>query len=94
MNSMWCKNCNIETNGEKCRVCGRETYDDAQTKIYWCNHCRTPVIQGANMIDKETCPQYNKVMKYLATDIRPVFPNYKAAVSVIQKWKKEFPETY
>lgn len=80
---MWCKNCNIETNEEKCRVCGRETNDDAQTEIYWCNHCRTPVIQETNRTDKETCPQCNEVMKYIATDIRPVFPEERLLLEIL-----------
>lgn len=29
---MWCKNCNIETNEEKCPICGEETVEDYPTE--------------------------------------------------------------
>ena len=45
---MWCKNCNIETNEEKCPICGEETVEDYPTEVYWCEKCKVPVMQAVN----------------------------------------------
>ena len=65
---MWCKNCNIETNEEKCPICGTETVEDIPTEVLWCEHCKTPVIQEVNQVDKGICPICGNKMKYMATD--------------------------
>lgn len=71
---MWCRHCNIETEAEKCPICGSETVEDTPTEIYWCDDCKTPVIQEVNQVDKGICPICGKKMKYLSKDLRPVFP--------------------
>ena len=41
---MWCRKCNMETNGQVCPICGAETVEDLPTEIYWCRDCQIPVI--------------------------------------------------
>lgn len=53
---MWCKNCNMETNEKYCPVCGEETIEDLPVEVYWCSHCKIPVIQVANQADIGLCP--------------------------------------
>lgn len=53
---MWCKNCNIETNEEKCPICGEKTVEDYPTEVYWCDNCRVPVMQEVNQADNR-CKQ-------------------------------------
>ena len=80
---MWCKNCNIETNEEKCPICGTETVEDIPTEVLWCEHCNTPVIQEVNQVDKGICPICGNKMKYMATDIRPVFPEERLMLEIL-----------
>ena len=42
---MWCKFCNIETNEEKCPICGKSTSEDIPIEVYWCDNCMVPVIK-------------------------------------------------
>lgn len=57
---MWCKTCNIETNEERCPVCGSATVEDLPTEVYWCAHCEVPVIQVVTQADKGFCPYARK----------------------------------
>lgn len=71
---MWCKNCNMETNEKTCHICGEDTIEDLPVEIYWCSHCRTPIIQVAKQADKGICPLCKSKTKYMTADLRPVFP--------------------
>lgn len=71
---MWCTQCNIETNDTVCPICGATTIEDLPVEVYWCNNCCVPVIQTTNQADKGICPICGRVTKYLAADLRPVFP--------------------
>ena len=84
---MWCKNCNIETNEKKCPICCEETVEDYPTEVYWCNDCKVPIMQEVNQADKGICPRCGKLMKYLATDIRPVFPEERLLIEILLKKK-------
>ena len=53
---MWCRNCNIETNDTICPVCSETTVEDIPIEIYWCVHCKTPIIQNVTQADKGICP--------------------------------------
>lgn len=79
---MWCKNCNIETNENRCPICSTETVEDIPNEIYWCTDCCVPVIQDINQIDKGICPVCGKSMKYLSTDLRPVFPEERLLIEI------------
>lgn len=71
---MWCKFCNIETNESACPICGKQTSEDIPIEVYWCDSCKVPVIKQMTDIRKTTCTRCGREMKYLAKDIRPVFP--------------------
>lgn len=71
---MWCTQCNIETNDTVCPICGAITIEDLPVEVYWCNNCCVPVIQTTNQADKGICPICGRATKYLAADLRPVFP--------------------
>ena len=80
---MWCKNCNIETNDAICPVCGEETIEDLPVEIYWCNHCKIPIIQTTNQADKGICPLCGKKTKYMSADLRPVFPEERLLIELL-----------
>ena len=84
---MWCNKCNIETNDTICPLCGAETIEDLPVEIYWCEHCRTPIIQTSIQADKGTCPLCKRKTKYLTADLRPVFPEERLLVEILLKKK-------
>lgn len=57
-------------------------YSQAETKIYWCKHCLIPVY-------KERCPLCGKKTRYLAMDLRPVFPEEILLLEVLLRKKGE-----
>ena len=71
---MWCRNCNMTTTKKICPVCGNETEEDRPIEIYWCDECKTPVIKEIKDSSKAKCNLCSNTMKYMATDMRPVFP--------------------
>lgn len=90
---MWCKNCNIETNELHCSICGSETIEDTPIEIYWCEHCKIPVIQAINQADKGICPLCSRTTKYLSADLRPVFPEERLLLELLlKKQPNEFGE--
>ncbi len=80
---MWCKNCNIETNKDICPICGEITVEDIPVDIYWCEECKTPIIQSVNQADKGMCSICGKKIKYLAADLRPVFPEERLLLELL-----------
>lgn len=80
---MWCKHCYLETNEEKCPICGERTVEDNPTEVYWCDNCKVPVMQDVKQVDKGICPRCGKTMKYLTTDIRPVFPEERLLIELL-----------
>ena len=84
---MWCKNCNIETNENKCPICGEKTTEDVPTEVYWCDECKIPVMQEISQADKGICPRCGKPMKYMSADIRPVFPKERLLIEILLKKK-------
>ena len=80
---MWCKNCNIETNENVCPVCQTETVEDKPTEIFWCENCNVPVIAEVNQPGKEICPLCRHRMKYMAADLRPVFPEERLLLELL-----------
>lgn len=81
--SMWCKQCNIETNASVCPVCGDATVEDLPVEVYWCERCHTPIINTAVQADKGSCPVCGGKTKYLAADLRPVFPEERLLVELL-----------
>ena len=80
---MWCKQCNLETNEAYCPVCGSETVDDIPVEIYWCENCKIPLIHFSTAADKGVCPICSKKTRYLASDLRPVFPEERLLLAVL-----------
>lgn len=80
---MWCRTCNIETNEIVCPICGTETEEDFPSEVYWCNCCEVPVLQTVNQADKGVCPRCGSKMKYMSTDLRPVFPEERLLLEIL-----------
>ena len=80
---MWCKKCNKETQEKICEICGSITEEDIPENIYWCEKCNTPIIKKENSIDKFICPSCGEKLKYLTTDLRPVFPEERLLIEIL-----------
>lgn len=81
---MWCKVCNRETEKEKCELCSNETEQDTPLEIYWCEDCKVPIIKYACDIDKNICPSCKRTTSYLCADLRPVFPEERLLLEILQ----------
>lgn len=88
---MWCRKCNIETNEKLCPICGSETVEDLPVEIYWCKSCHTPVIQTVKQSDRGFCPICGKKTRYMSSDLRPVFPEERLLMEILQGVE---PNTY
>ena len=82
-----CPKCRVPMNGDKCinPNCGCMT--EMSSTIYWCEHCNIPVFENV-------CPTCGNRGRYIATDMRPVFPEENVLVSIIlgddpQKFQKD-----
>lgn len=80
---MWCKNCAIKTNASICPVCESATIEDLPVEIYWCRKCHTPIIQTQSQADRGICPICRESTKYMATDLRPVFPEERLLMELL-----------
>lgn len=80
---MWCKNCNRETEDERCELCGSVTEQDIPYEVFWCDECKVPIIKAANSIDKKICTLCNGNTTYLCADLRPVFPEERLLLEII-----------
>lgn len=71
-----CPKCRVPMNGEKCIKpnCGCNT--KVSSTIYWCEECNVPTFERA-------CPICGKEGKYIATDVRPVFPEENILISLL-----------
>ena len=79
-----CPKCRVPMNGEKCIKpnCGCVT--EMSSTIYWCDECNIPTFENV-------CPICGTEGKYISTDLRPVFPEENALVSIILE---DDPERY
>lgn len=73
-----CPKCNVIMNSDRCvnPNCGHIT--KMSSTIYWCNHCNIPTYE-------KVCPVCGNEGEYIATDIRPVFPEENILVSIVLK---------
>lgn len=71
-----CPKCRVPMNGDKCikPKCGCAT--EVSSTIYWCEDCNIPIYE-------KMCSLCGRVGKYIATDIRPVFPEEKVLLSIV-----------
>lgn len=80
---MWCTNCNRETNEKICELCGESTEQDIPVMVYWCENCKTPIIKEINRIDSDICPICEGKIEYMASDLRPVFPEERLLFEIL-----------
>ncbi len=81
---MWCKYCNRETQSAQCELCGKSTERDIPSEVYWCDNCKVPIVNFTNRIDKDICPTCHRSTTYLCADLRPVFPEERLLVEIVQ----------
>ncbi len=80
---MWCQNCSHETNFSICELCNQQTDPVIPTEIYWCQNCNIPLIKEVNDNSKHICSICGKSTKYLASDLRPVFPEERLLIEIL-----------
>lgn len=71
-----CPVCKSPSSGDKCinPKCGHKTV--MSSTIYWCEECNIPIYN-------DNCPVCGSKGKYIATDVRPVFPEENMLISLI-----------
>lgn len=71
-----CPKCRVPMDGEKCIKpnCGSVT--EIASTIYWCKDCNVPIFD-------KVCLVCGKEGTYIATDMRPVFPEENVLISLI-----------
>lgn len=78
MIEVYCKKCDHPFGeyyeGTVCPSCGAVL--ERTSTLYWCDHCNIPTYE-------KTCPICGKEGHYIATDIRPVFPEENMLISLI-----------
>jgi phosphoadenosine phosphosulfate reductase len=79
---MWCEKCKRESLGDICEVCASPTVE-MPTNVYWCDECKIPIIHKENDRDKYSCPICKSYTKYLCADIRPVFPEERLLLEIL-----------
>ena len=83
---MWRKICLRETNGDECAL-GHEkikTENETPLEVYWCENCKSPIIKCASDIDRNVCPMCKLTTSYLCADLRPVFPEERLLLEILQ----------
>lgn len=73
-----CPKCKIPMNGEKCIKKSCQARTIISTTIYWCSECNVPVFELF-------CSKCGTSADYIATDIRPVFPEEKLLLAIVQE---------
>lgn len=69
-----CKKCNQPTETSECPVCHERTY--GESKLFWCAECNIPLYEGK-------CTICGKQSQYIATDLRPVFPEERLLIEIV-----------
>ncbi|MDD3185032.1 MAG: phosphoadenosine phosphosulfate reductase family protein [Anaerostipes sp.] len=73
-----CPKCKVPMQGEKCIKPSCQSRTVMSTTIYWCEECNVPSFEPV-------CPRCGHKGKYIATDLRPVFPEEKLLLAIILK---------
>lgn len=87
---MWCKECRRETKQDTCELCGNPTETDIPVEVYRCRSCNVPILRYANDIDRCTCTLCGGETEYMASDLRPVFPEERLLIEIILDKPLEF----
>lgn len=69
-----CPTCDIRCEMSTCSFCG--TRADMESLIYWCPECNVPSWT-------EVCPHCGLNAKYIASDVRPVFPQERLLLEIL-----------
>lgn len=71
-----CPKCKVPMKGEKCSnpKCGHAT--EMTSTLYWCDKCNIPTYE-------KICPTCGKEGRYIATDLRPVFPEEQLLITLL-----------
>lgn len=80
---MWCDKCEHETPHSVCELCGNKTEFEPPTLIHWCKSCNIPIIRMKNDLDIDECPLCGGEAKYLASDLRTVFPEERLLIEIL-----------
>lgn len=81
---MWCKECKRQVKNEFCEICGNKTQEDTPVQIQWCSTCKTPIIREVCDSEINVCPLCHGQVKYLSTDVRPVFPAERLLLEILK----------
>ena len=71
-----CPKCRVPMNGEKCIKPDCNCGIKISSTIYWCDECNIPIFDNI-------CPICATEGRYISTDMRPVFPEENALISII-----------
>lgn len=80
---MWCNKCRIQLLEDVCPICGSKTEPVVPIEVNWCDHCHIPLIHLANDLSMDNCPICNRTTSYLASDLRPVFPEERLLLELL-----------
>ena len=87
---MWCDICKEQTIGSSCPKCGAPTEPYPPVDIYWCEKCKTPIIENITS-ENHKCPLCGNAIHYLGKDLRPVFPEERLLIEILlghpMQWK-------
>jgi len=73
-----CPEHNVPVFGDKCSKDGCEERPIVSTTIYWCEKCNVPSFE-------KKCTCCGSEGHYIATDVRPVFPEEKVLLSILME---------
>ncbi len=68
----------VPVYGEKCSKDGCDARPIVSTTLYWCDECKVPSFYNI-------CHRCGNDCKYIATDLRPVFPEEKLLLAILLK---------
>lgn len=71
-----CPKCKVPMNGDKCIKPKCNSITKISSTIYWCKGCNVPVYDNI-------CPTCGSGGIYISTDLRPVFPEENALISIL-----------
>ncbi len=84
---MWCQKCNVETEYNNCPQCHSTTVPVPELGVYWCSECKTPILKeprnSGEEIGEMVCPLCGRPVEYLASDLRPVFPEERLLLELL-----------
>ena len=72
-----CPKCNVPMVGDKCIKESCQSKTVVSTTIYWCDNCMVPIYE-------KTCSCCGDEGRYIARDMRPVFPEEKLLIALMQ----------